>query len=109
MCFCVTLLSAWVTIILLLIICLTCCSARGLSDPSPCAGVAGGSLSISSWLGASPVIELAKLLCTGLPWIGGCSTSYHLPLLAGGIVLAIGSCVLSAHLSRVGMLLTCST
>jgi hypothetical protein len=41
--FCVALLSAWVAIILLSISFLTQCSARGLSDPSPCAGVAGGS------------------------------------------------------------------
>jgi hypothetical protein len=62
--FCATLLSAWVAIIRLLISFLTQCSARGLSDPSPCAGVAGGSQPINSWLGASPVVVFFALLCT---------------------------------------------
>jgi len=63
-CFCATLLSAWVTIIRLSISFLTQCSTRGLSDPSPCAGVAGGSHLINNWLGASPVVAFAELLCT---------------------------------------------
>ena len=63
-CFCATLLSAWVVIILLSISFLTCCSTRGLSDPSPCTSVAGGSRPINSWLGASLVIAFAELLCT---------------------------------------------
>jgi hypothetical protein len=58
------LLSAWVAIIRLSISFLTRCSARGLSDPSPCTGVAGGSRPINSWLGASPVVALAMLLYT---------------------------------------------
>jgi hypothetical protein len=58
------LLSAWVAIILHSPNCLTHCSARGLSDPSPCTGVAGGSRPINSWLGAKLVVEFAKLLCT---------------------------------------------
>jgi hypothetical protein len=62
--FCAALLSAWVAIIRLSISFLTRCSARGLSDPSPCAGVAGGSRPINSWLGASPVVAFAVLLCT---------------------------------------------
>src|SRR5712671_4105825 len=45
---CAILLSAWVVITLLSLNCLTCSSARGLSPPSACAGVAGGSLPISS-------------------------------------------------------------
>jgi hypothetical protein len=60
--FCAALLSAWVAIIRLSISFLTRCSARGLSDPSPCAGVAGGSLPISNWLGASLVAAFAALL-----------------------------------------------
>jgi hypothetical protein len=64
MCFCAALLSAWVAIILLSISHLTRCSTRGLSDPSPCVGLAGDSRPINSWLGASPVVEFAKLLCT---------------------------------------------
>src|SRR6267154_4527546 len=64
--FCAFLLSAWVIIILLSLNCLTHSSARGLSPPSACAGVAGGSLLISSWLGASLVVEFAELLCTSV-------------------------------------------
>jgi len=61
--FCAALLSAWVAIIRLSISFLTRCSARGLSDPSPCVGVASGSRPISSWLGASLVVAFATLLC----------------------------------------------
>src|SRR6266851_3486109 len=64
--FCAFLLSAWVAITLLSRNCLTRSSARGLSPPSACAGVAGGSLPISSWLGASLVVEFAELLCTSV-------------------------------------------
>ncbi len=46
--------------------CLTRSSARGFSAPSACASVAGGSHLISSWLGASLVVKLAKLLCTNV-------------------------------------------
>ena len=63
-CFCATLLSAWVTIIRCSISFLTCCSTRGLSDPSPCASVGSGSCPINNWLGTSAVVELATLLCT---------------------------------------------
>src|SRR6266853_1343530 len=45
---CAALLSAWVIITLLSLNCLTHSSARGLSPPSACARVAGGSLPISS-------------------------------------------------------------
>jgi hypothetical protein len=62
--FCATLLSAWVAIIRLSINFLTRCSAKGLSDPSPCTGIVGGSRPISSWLGASPVVVFVALLCT---------------------------------------------
>jgi hypothetical protein len=65
-CFCATLLSAWVAIIRLSISFLTRCSARGLSDPSPCARVGGGSHPINNWLGARLVVELAALLCTSV-------------------------------------------
>src|SRR6266853_574230 len=47
-CLCAVLLSAWVASTLLSLNCLTRSSARGLSPPSACAGVAGGSLPISS-------------------------------------------------------------
>jgi hypothetical protein len=63
-CFCAVWLSAWVARVLHSPNCLTRCLARGLSDPSPCAGVAGGSQPISSWLGANPVVEFTELLCT---------------------------------------------
>ena len=62
--FCAALLSAWVAIIRLSISFLTRCSARGLSDPSPCTGIASGSHLINSWLGARPVMVFAELLCT---------------------------------------------
>src|SRR6266851_6063644 len=65
-CFCVVRLSAWVAIILLSLNCLTRSSARGFSAPSACASVAGGSLLISSCLGASLVVEFAELLCTSV-------------------------------------------
>jgi len=107
-----TLLSAWVAIILLSISFLTHCSAKGLSDPSPCTGIAGGSRPINNWLGASPVVELAKLLCTSVPgslWQRGCSTPYHYLLPIRGIVLATGFCTLLAHLFGGDMLLIHST
>jgi hypothetical protein len=63
---CAALLSAWVAMTLRSPNCLTHCSARGLSVPSPCAGVAGSSLPISSWLGVSLVVEFAELLCTNV-------------------------------------------
>src|SRR5216683_8236213 len=47
-CFCAVLLIACVTIILLSLNCLTRSSARGLSAPSACASITGGSLLISS-------------------------------------------------------------
>ena len=65
-CFCAAQLSAWVTIILHSLNCLTCNSTRGFSVPSDCASVAEGSRPISSWLGASLVMELAELLCTSV-------------------------------------------
>ena len=65
-CFCAALLSTWVTITLLSVKGLTHNSTRGFSVPSDCASVAGGSHPISSWLGASLVVELAVLLCTNV-------------------------------------------
>ena len=65
-CFYAAQLSAWATIILCSLNCLTHNSTRGFSVPSDCASVAGGSCLISSWLGASLVMELAELLCTNV-------------------------------------------
>jgi hypothetical protein len=63
-CFCTAWLSAWVAIVLHSPNCLTHCLAKGLSDPSPCASIAGGSHLISNWLGVKLVVEFTKLLCT---------------------------------------------